>query len=284
MTYYSLSNSSMDRLAQCPLSYYHNYINPEKPKQEDVVGFYADYGVLNHFFAEFYPRTAHFPDMEWKDAKEREEDTISNILDSYGNYIMEHKIELDVNKMMAIYDELMPSIEFPDDEKRTEYYDQGKSFIERLPGMDWSKVVGIEKYFKLYIEGINAPLTGLIDLVERDEKGLIVTDYKTSKPYSVNATLKKNQLPMYGIACYYMYGEFPYKYRYNFTRFDKVVEVEIPEERLKQVFNIIRFKDMQIRNFLNSGNWPAQYQSFYCNNFCGYSRLCPTYKNFNPEV
>jgi len=280
----SLSNSALDRLTQCPLSYFHAYINPERPPKEGVNDYYANYGTLIHFFAEMYPRTVYYPHWDWYENKEKEEETIDNILNSYGNLIMEQKITLDVPKMVAIYDELFPMIEFPNDETREEYYEQGATFIKQLPEMDWSKVIGLEQYFRFEIEGVGSPVTGLIDKVERDEIGLIVTDYKTSKPYSENATKQKNQLPIYGLASYILYGEFPYKYRYHFTRFNKIVEVEIPMERLQQVANTIRFKYMQIMSYYNQGRFPAQYQEFYCRNFCGFSRLCPTFQAYNPVV
>jgi CRISPR/Cas system-associated exonuclease Cas4 (RecB family) len=280
----SISNSALDRFAQCPLSYFHSYLNPERPKQEGVNDFYANYGTLIHFFSEMYPRTVHFPEMEWKGNKEKSAESMDNVLNSYGNMLMEQKVVLDIPKMMTIYDELFPLINFPKEETRDEYYKQGVKYIEKLPTMDWSKVVGLEKYFRDMLDpNIASPITGLIDKVERDEGGLIVTDYKTSKPYSVNAIMAKNQLPMYGLACYMMYGEFPYKYRYHFTRFDKIVEVEIPQERLKQVKNTIMFRYMQILSYHNAGKFPAQYQDFYCKNFCGYSRMCPTFKAFNPS-
>jgi ATP-dependent helicase/DNAse subunit B len=279
----SLSNSALDRFAQCPLSYFHAYLNPERPPKEDVNDFYANYGSLIHFFAEMYPRTNHFPGMEWKDNKEDDEETIDSYLKSYGNLIIEQNVVLDIPKMMAIYDKLFPMINFPKEETRDEYYAQGKAFIEKLPEMDWSKVIGLEKYFKFHIDGVAAPITGIIDKVERDEKGLIVTDYKTSKPYSENTVMKKIQLPMYGLACWFLFGEFPYKYRYHFTRFDKIVEVEIQLDKLKQVKNIIVFRYMQIMSYYNQGKFPAQYSEFYCRNFCGYQRLCPTYQMFNPQ-
>lgn len=279
----SLSNSALDRLTQCPLSYFHSYIDPERPNKEGVNDFYANYGTLIHFFAEMFPRTARCQ-LKWRENKERSEENIDNILNSYGNLIMEQNIILDFPKMMAIYDELFPMIDFPKEETRDQYYTQGVQFIQDLELMDWSKVIGLEQYFRFEVEGVGSPITGLIDKVERDENGLIVTDYKTSKPYSENAALQKNQLPIYGIACFFLYGEFPYKYRYHFTRFNKIVEVEIPVERLKQVVNTIRFKYMQILSYYNQGRFPAQYQDFYCKNFCGYSRLCPTYQAYNPST
>ncbi|MGG1263769.1 RecB family exonuclease [Brevibacillus laterosporus] len=280
----SLSNSSLDRFAQCPLSYFYSYLDPSRPNQEDVSDFYSNYGILCHFFAEMYPRTNFYMDMEWKQNKEKSEDNIDNILDSYGNLLMEQKITLDTGSMLAIYDELFPLINFLNEQKRDEYYAQGKDFIEGLPKRDWSKVIGLEKYFRIELDERLPPITGLIDMVERDDDGLIVTDYKTSKPYSENEIMKKIQLPLYGMACYLLYGEIPHTYRYDFVRFDKKIEVTIPIERLTEVKNIILFRYMQMMAYRAHGRFPSTYQDFYCKNFCGYSRLCSTYQAFNPTA
>jgi Domain of unknown function DUF83. len=278
-----LSNSSMDRFNACPLSFFHRYLNPERPAQKDTVEFYAQYGSLMHFFAEFYPRSNFYRDMEFDIKAEKEEDSsLTSYLNSYGNQIMEEGVSLDLQKMLAIYDTLFPLIQFPDADKRDVYYNQGVDFITRLPHMEWSKVIGIEQYFKidLCVSGL-PPIIGFIDKVERDEKGIIVTDYKTSKPYSPAATMKKNQLPLYGMACWFLYGELPYKYRYHFTRFNKVVEVEIPLERLSHVKQYIQFTYMKMAGCVKEEKFPAQFNSFYCNSFCGFQRLCPTFQAYN---
>ena len=279
-----LSNSALDRFSQCPLSFYHNYLNPERPKQEGVEQFYADFGILMHFLAEFYPRTNFYMDMEWKPERRVEGESINNIINSYGNQLMERGKPLTVDEMIAIYNEIIPMIDFPSDKHKEEYYEQGLKYIESMPDKDWSKIIGLEKYFKIDLENGTPPLTGVIDKVEKDDKGIIITDYKTSKPYSENLTKKKSQLPMYGMAAFMLFGELPYKYRYDFVRFGKVVEVEIPIERLTEVKHQIKFKFMQMRAYINQGSFPANYSDFYCRNFCGYSRLCSRFQDFNGGV
>jgi hypothetical protein len=246
-----------------------------------VVDFYAHYGSLMHFFAEFYPRTNFYRDFEFSAAKEKDKENLYTFMDSYGNRLMERETGLTLDEMKIIYEELFPLIDFPTPEKREEYYHQGLAFLESIPDMDWTKVIGIEAGFRVdLIDGV-PPLIGFIDKVERDEKGLIVTDYKTSKPYSENAIMKKSQLQKYGMACYFLYGEIPHTYRYHFTRFNKVVEVSIPVEDLTRVKNAMHFQFMKMLHYKNSGSFPAQYSSFYCQNFCGYSRLCPTFQAYN---
>ncbi|ALA07238.1 RecB family exonuclease [Brevibacillus phage SecTim467] len=276
-----LSNSSLDRFEACPLTYYHRYMNPDKPKQEGVVNFYAQYGSLMHFFAEYYPRTNFYRDIPFTVSRENNKENIHSYMDSYGNRLMEREQGLTLKEMLAIYEELFPMIEFPTPEKKNEYYSQGLTFIFSLPDMDWSKVVGIETAFKIDLIAGLPPLIGFIDKVERDENGLIVTDYKTSKPYSKNAIMQKSQLQKYGMACYFLFGEIPHTYRYHFTRFNKIAEVSIPLEDLTRVKNTIHFQFMKMLHYRNSGNFPAQYQEFYCKNFCGYSRLCPTFQAYN---
>ena len=88
----------------------------------------------------------------------------------------------------------------------------------------------------------------------------------------------------YGMACYIMYGELPYKYRYEFVRFGKIVEVDIPISKLTEVKNAIKFMYMQMVSYQRQGKYPAQVQEFYCKNFCGYTYLCDRYKQFKGEI
>lgn len=277
-----LSNSAIDRFIQCPKSFYWDYIAKDKPPKGPVRDFYAHYGTLMHFFAEMYPRTQNPEqtfdwkpnDLSWKKGE------LEETLDAYGNQLMENKIALDVDKMMAIYNQLFPLIRFEDEKAKQEYHIQGVKFIESIPNMEWGNVIGLEQYFRINLQNGVVPITGVIDKVERDEKGLIVTDYKTSKPYSYNDIMKKNQLPLYGMACWFLYGEVPYKYRYDFVRFDKVVEVEIPMERLTEVKDIIKFRYAQMLAFEAQGAFPAQYNNFFCKSFCPFKDSCETYLQY----
>lgn len=277
----NLSNSALDRFAQCPLSFYHAYINEDKPEKRDTEEFYAEFGLLAHFLAEYYPRTNFYRSLPYSFSPFIKGDDINSLLNDFGNQLMTREKPLDLDEMIKIYDYVFPMIKFPDQSKADEYYQQGLEFVKKIPEMDWSKVIGLEQEFEINLQNGVVPITGIIDKVERDDKGLIVTDYKTSKPYSENATLQKRQLPIYGMACYFLYGEIPYKYRYHFVRFDKIVEVEIPISRLTEVKNSIKFNYMQMLSYKHQGKFPAQYSDFYCKKFCGYGYLCERFKQFN---
>ena len=281
-----LSNSAIDRFVQCPRSFYWDYIAKEKPPTGNVRDFYGHYGTLMHFFAEMYPRTnvEHETGFDFKPTdleKIGYKPEIEQYLEAYANQLMENKIKLDVEKMLVIYNQLFPMINFESEKTKQEYYLQGVHYIEQIPDKDWTKIVGLEQYFRVDLGNGVVPITGVIDKIERDEQGLIVTDYKTSKPYSANDMVKKNQLPLYGMACYFLYGELPYKYRYDFVRFDKVVEVEIPLQRLTDVKNAIAFRYAQMLAFEKEGNFPTLYNDFFCKSFCPFKDSCETYKQYN---
>ena len=278
-----LSSSALDTFASCPLSFYHKYVNEDRPQPKDETTFYADFGTLLHFFAEFYPRTNHYPDMKFDPAPEKwiNEHSVGNVLNGYGNQIMERGIVLDVEKMIAIYDSLFHMIDFPKQETADEYYEQGINFIKSLPEYDWSNVIGLESEFKIDLQNGAPPIKGMIDKVERTEEGIVITDYKTSKPYSKNAALKKRQLPIYGMASFFLFDEMPVKYVYDFVRFGKKLEIELPVERLTEVKNQIRFEYMQISAYKRNGSFPANYNDFYCKNFCGFKHLCQRYQDLN---
>lgn len=280
----ALSNSALDRFAQCPLSFYFEYVSEDRPEKRDTQEFYAEFGLLMHFLLEYYPRTNFYRELPFSPSKKVSGETVDHILNDFGNQLMSRNEPLTLDEMVKIYDHIFPLISFPDKEKAREYYEQGLNYVHNIPNMDWSKVIGLEQEFEIDLQNGVLPVKGFIDKVERDEKGLIVTDYKTSKPYSQNQIMKKKQLPIYGMACYFLYGELPYKYRYDFVRFGKVVEVDIPIEVLTQVKNSIQFMYMQMMAYQRQGKFPAQVSEFYCRNFCGYSYLCDRYKQFKGEL
>lgn len=276
-----LSNSQLERLSSCPLSYFNQYLNPEKPSQENVVSFYADFGTLCHFLAEMYPKyneLSHLRLDEQEKISGRDQGKVPTRL----NEIKSTLTSLTLKDAFDIYNEVFELIDFPDFRAKHNYNEQGRKFVATLPHRDWSNVIALEQEFSIDLEGL-PKINGFIDKVERDEKGIIITDYKTSKPYTLEAISKKKQLPIYGMASWFLYGEMPYKYRYDFIRFNKVVEVEIPIEQISYVKKQIYFQYQTLKSFIKEEKYPAVYNSFYCNNFCGFSRLCPTYLKYNEE-
>lgn len=270
-----LSNSMLERFMQCPLSFYHEYINEDKPEKRNIVDFYSEFGNLIHFFAEQYPRTNFYRHLPIRPEMSLEGKGKLDIgLHTYAKELRERDHGLTIGEMREMYAHFFKMISFPNEDIAKRYYEEGLAFINKLPDMDWSKVIALEQEFSIDLKNGVPPIGGIIDKVERDSKGLIVTDYKTSKPYTKTAIEQKMQLPIYGMACYFLYGEIPYKYQYHFIRYDKIVSVTIPIEKLTEVKNRIKFEYSKMKYFEDNNEYPALYDKFYCNHFCGYAYLC----------
>lgn len=273
-----LSDSRISRFSSCPLSFYHKYLNEQKPEQKNVVSYYADYGTLIHFFAEFYPRINFHKSLSYDKREPKPINDLTNNLIVYGNYLVEHAPAMTLTDMLDLYAELFQYIDFPDNKTSQQYYTQGVEFLREIAQMDWSNVIGLEQQFSFKLSNKVPEIIGFIDKLERDEKGIIVTDYKTSKPYSIGKIKSLSQLKIYGMACYIMYGELPYKYKYHFTRFNKVIEVEINKDELNRTIEMINYKYRNMLFYMNEKEFPPTPQYFYCDNFCGYKHICPIFK------
>lgn len=101
----------------------------------------------------------------------------------------------------------------------------GTGFYKRMKG---HPIIGIEDEFLLTIptvhqrEEVEINIKGFIDLIYRDENGIVVVDHKTSKKVFDKAKRRKDlQLPIYFMAIEQKYGEYPYKGTYNFTKLNK---------------------------------------------------------------
>jgi RecB family exonuclease len=98
--------------------------------------------------------------------------------------------------------------------------------------------IGVEKAFKLPLVGIN--IVGKIDRVERDDKGIIVIDYKTGAKKPVDWILRKNlQFSAYAWACNEIYGEFPYKVAWHHLRTGELLYSERTEWDIDQLKRIV---------------------------------------------
>lgn len=76
-----------------------------------------------------------------------------------------------------------------------------ETFINQVP-RDAYEVVAIEEPFKFYIDGLDIPMIGIMDLVEKDENDtIIITDYKTmSSSITLNEIDQNFQLSVYYMA------------------------------------------------------------------------------------
>lgn len=233
-----LSPSRLSRFAQCELSFRFKYIDP--PSWEDeTTDFYATYGSLVH-----------------------------EILEKLA------KKEIGQFEAINIYNNEFPLCFIPED-KRPEYYIAGKEAIEqRALDLQELKIIGVEKEFNFVLDFALPPLHGFVDLIYEDEYGLVVRDYKTSKVYNGSLMNKQLQPHVYPMAVKEMYGRYPYKFEFDFLRFNDIKSVLIDE-------NFIKLGEIKIRNYwskIQKSEFPATYSPFFCNHFCEFRSICPAFQ------
>lgn len=235
-----LSPSRLSRFAQCELSFRFKYVDPPS-WEDDVTEWYAAYGSLMHEILEKMARK-----------------------------------EIVLWQAINLYNENFPFCHVPEKE-RANYYPAGLAALEfkshDLSKLD-GKIIGIEKEFNHMFDFAIPPLHGFIDLVYEDEYGLVVRDYKTSRVYDGSLMKKQLQPFVYAIACKELYGRYPYKFEFDFIRFNEYKSALIDDA-------FIQLGEIKVRNYWNkiqNSQFPATYSPFFCNNFCEFRSVCPTFQ------
>lgn len=235
-----LSPSRLSRFAQCELSFKFKYIDP--PTWEDeTTEWYAAYGSLMHELLE-------------KLAKQ----------------------EIVLWKAINLYNENFPFCHVPEAE-RPKYYPAGLGALEQKAAeinVLIPRIIGVEREFTHMLDFSIPPLHGFIDLIYEDDRGLVVRDYKTSRVYDGSLMKKQLQPYVYAIACKSLYGRYPYKFEFDFVRFGEFKSVLIDDP-------FIQLGEIKVRNYWNkiqTSQFPATYSPFYCNNFCEFRSICPTFQ------
>jgi len=234
-----LSPSRIHLYEQCGLSFSFKYIQVIG-EEDSTTDWYSNYGTLHH--------------------------------EIYEGIAKKEIVSLD--QAIRKFDEGFPNCNIPDNSRGT-YYKQGLQGIEqKFNDLQKMNIVDAEKEFKVPIDFTMPPLYGFIDLVYRDEQGrLIVRDYKTSKIYDKTNLSKQYQPYVYPIACKAVYGEYPFKFEFDFVRFGETREFIITEKFIKM--GLIKLKG--IWNNIKSGKFQANYNPFFCENFCAHRSICPLY-------
>jgi CRISPR/Cas system-associated exonuclease Cas4 (RecB family) len=203
---------------------------------------------------------------------------------------MEHwgneKIKGDSLPKIVLHDKLderfalIPFDMFVDDEDKTEFYN---SLHEQL---DWlyehycaNTPLAVELKFSL--ENIIAGLptcAGTIDRIEGDmtTKDVDILDYKTGKVYTHRECDDNMQAAMYSIAFKTMYGFYPRKFIFLFSKHRKTREIIITKEFIESGTTRIRSNWFHIVN--GDFNPPPHPNKFFCNNFCPHKDNCPRWK------
>lgn len=121
--------------------------------------------------------------------------------------------------------------------------------------------------------------SGTIDVIRKNDRGYVLEDYKTGRVYTKKEIQSNMQSCIYALACKEMFGELPYKFRFIFTKFKKVIEIDITPEQINRALNRINLNIERIEKGLFEPNTSNQY---FCKNFCN-SETCPSKKKKKKE-
>ncbi len=139
------------------------------------------------------------------------------------------------------------------------------------------EIIGVEQAFEFYIPGIDIPIIGAIDLLEKDEGGvIIITDHKTAgRAYSKDDIDKNQQLTLYQMAI----REMGYDGQDILLKFDTLIKGRVP--RFEQYWTVRshlaehRFikKALQVWDGIQKGVFIPNDTSWKCG-YCNYKEVC----------
>lgn len=227
------SYSQIDNYLQCPMKW---YLDKVMKLKEDMPNKHLLYGLVIHEFLEELFNTKMVHEDIFKNKYNIKEATV----EEYKNAI---KKKLD-NKNIPLVTEY----------ERNEYYNQAFEMINYLYYVEDyftkllynSEIIGTEVPFDLEIEIPSKKyfdengdiiiidtvhLVGSIDLVLRNETGIIAIDYKSSSKKFDKQKLKKNlQFPIYSLAIKQEFGEYPVENYYFFSKLQEYQKVLFTQE------------------------------------------------------
>lgn len=152
--------------------------------------------------------------------------------------------------------------------------------------LDWVyenhlNIVPLAVELKFELEGLILGLpncAGTIDRIQGDmtAQDVDLVDYKTGKVYYKPQLIDNVQACMYALAFKKMYGFYPKRFIFIFSKHKKVRTIEITDEFIEAGTTNIKSIWYHIAN--GDFNPPPHAPKFFCNNFCQYKKICPRWK------
>lgn len=239
------SFSRLNGFYTCKRSWYLQYISLNQSKPN----FFSDYGLFNHSIFEKY---------------DKGELQLFELLQYYeNNFYEEVKSVAPPNR----YVDLSES-----------YFNKAYDYWENFEGHD-DETIGVEvrTEFKLNIRNKERTFVGYIDRLSKDDKGYIVTDYKSRSKFKNKQELNLYliQLYMYALGVKEQYDEYPYKLKFILFKENMCVDVDFDLEQLQSAIDWI---DKTINLIYNEEVFPPKTENkendFFCKYLCGVHELC----------
>jgi len=199
---------------------------------------------------------------------------------SFGHYILEKyfRKELEFFELSNIYSseyEGNVKASFPPNpyvNLNHRYYDVGKEYFDTFEGLfEKAEILGVEEEIHINIDKYK--FVGYIDLILRDDKGIIIVDHKSKSKFKSKKEKDEylRQLYLYSIHIYEKYGEYPYMLVFNMFRANEIIEekfditaYELAKEWAVDTIEKI-YKDMDFK---------SSQDDFFCNWLCSCNAHC----------
>jgi RecB family exonuclease len=168
---------------------------------------------------------------------------------------------------------------FDDEEDKLEFYNSLHEQIDWL----WDKACQttpalLEYKFKLPLIETFPEFTGTIDRIEGnfETRHVDIVDYKSGKVYTKRELASNMQAGIYAMAFQRMFGFYPERFIFLFSKEKKEKVVEITQEFLDS--SVTRIKSVWYHIINGDFDAPAKPNKYFCNHFCTVKNKCPRFK------
>jgi RecB family exonuclease len=146
------------------------------------------------------------------------------------------------------------------DEKPEDFIEQGKHLLRQYYDTNANffsqHVMATEQSLKFKIGQYD--FVGIIDRIDKTDRGLVVIDYKTSsKMPHIQDVQENTQLLLYCEAVRQNYGELPKKAALHMIKFNHKIEIDVTEEMVEHAVEQALSDILTIRNDLNFERKPG---------------------------
>lgn len=207
---------------------------------------------------------------------------IGNAFSSYGSFVhslMEDyaKGDIPLSSLPDIYEwefnDKVPE-EFPYNkyvDLRESYYKQGLDFLQHFEGYSDIEIIGVEKEFEIPID--DWIFMGVIDLIYRDNTGIVIRDYKSKASFKNKEEQKKyaRQLYLYSLYIKRTYGEYPSRVEFLMFRKQKPISIEFNIDSYKEAIAWARKAVSDIRE---CWDYSSNCDEFFAQNLCNHREYC----------
>ncbi len=227
------------------------------------------------------PRMFNLTYIQCKDRVENAFAQWGTLVHSLLERYFRHEIEL--WDMSGLYEnEYSKAIteQFPFPRLEDSYYERGLEFFSTFSGQigDEKEVLAVEERYASILGG--RPVVGVIDLVPRNESGLIVCDHKSRGKWKSRQERRKylRQLNIYAVRVKEKFGEWPSELWFHKFR-EGILDREPFSERAAQ--EDVDWFLRSIDNIYKAREFPAKPDHFFCDYLCSVREHCEYSKQFS---